>query len=94
MELDISEAQTVSGVIKPFLTDLLGYDEFEDLTDQFCVRGTYCDICIKANEKPYIMVEAKAANATLKDIHIKQAKDYGRKNSNRQVHNRKLAFQK
>lgn len=76
-ELDISEAQTVSSVIKPFLTDLLGYDEFEDLTDQYCVRGTFCDICIKANEKPYIMVEAKAANVTLKDIHIKQAKDYG-----------------
>lgn len=77
MELDISEAQTVSGVIKPFLTDLLGYDEFEDLTDQYCVRGTFCDICIKANGKPYIMVEAKAANVTLKDMHIKQAKDYG-----------------
>ncbi|MDR1168959.1 MAG: type I restriction enzyme HsdR N-terminal domain-containing protein [Heliobacteriaceae bacterium] len=67
----------MSGVVKPFLTEILGYDEFEDLTDEFAVRGTYCDICIKANGKPYIMIEAKAANVTLKDMHAKQAKDYG-----------------
>ncbi len=77
VELDVSESQTVSSVVKPFLINLLGYDEFEDLTDEFSVKGTFCDICIKANGKPYIMVEAKAANIPLKDMHAKQAKDYG-----------------
>lgn len=43
-ELDVSEAQTISAVVKPVLTDLLGYDEFEDITDQYAVRGTYCDL--------------------------------------------------
>lgn len=77
LSCDVSEAQTVSAVVKPFLTDILGYDEFEDLTDQYVVRGTFCDIAIKANGKPYIMVEAKAIGVTLKDAHAKQAKDYG-----------------
>lgn len=76
-ELDISEAQTVSAIIKPVLTEILGYDEFEDITDQFAVRGTFCDLAIKAKGNPYIMVEAKAVNTALKDAHAKQAKDYG-----------------
>mgnify|MGYP002543927032 CR=1 FL=1 len=76
-ELDVSEAQTISAVIKPFLTEVLGYDEFDDLTDQFVVRGTYCDLAVKCNGKPYMMVEAKAVGVTLKDAHAKQAKDYG-----------------
>jgi len=77
VELDVSEAQTISSVVKPFLIEVLGYDEFEDLTDQFVVRGTFCDICIKANSKPYIMVEAKAVDVALKEAFVKQTKDYG-----------------
>ena len=76
-ERDISESQTISGVVKPFLIDILGYDEFEDLTDQYCVKGTFCDLAIKVNDKPYIMIEAKAINVELKAAHAKQAKDYG-----------------
>lgn len=76
-ELDVSEAQTISAVIKPVLTEILGYDEFEDITDQFVVKGTYCDLAIKAQGKPYIMIEAKAVGAQLRDAHAKQAKDYG-----------------
>ena len=76
-ELDVSEAQTISAVVKPVLTDILGYDEFEDITDQYVVRGTFCDLAVKANGNPYIMIEAKAVNTALRDMHAKQAKDYG-----------------
>jgi predicted type IV restriction endonuclease len=48
-----------------------------EVTSEFAVRGTYCDLAIKLEDKVQFVVEAKAIGMALKDAHMKQACDYG-----------------
>ena len=44
-ERDISEADTVT-VIKDMLSDIFGYDKYNELTSEQQIRGTFCDLAI------------------------------------------------
>ena len=72
---DVSEADTVT-VVKDILCEVFGYDKYSELTGEFAIRGTYCDLAIKVDEKVVALVEVKAIGITLNDRHIKQAVDY------------------
>lgn len=72
---DINESDT-SVIITDILSDLLGYDKYTEITTETAIRGTYCDMGIKINGKPKLLIELKAADIELKDYHIKQAVDY------------------
>jgi len=73
---DVNESDTVS-VIKDILADVFGYDKYLDITSEFAVRGTYCDLAIKINNKVEYLIEAKAIGIDLKDGHLRQAIEYG-----------------
>jgi hypothetical protein len=75
-ERDISEADTVT-VIKDMLSDIFGYDKYNELTSEHQIRGTFCDLAIKAGEKVHYLAEVKAAGTTLADNHLRQAVNYG-----------------
>lgn len=72
---DVNESDTVK-IVNDILADILGYDKYFDLTGEFAIRGTYCDIAVKDETKVRYIVECKAIDTELKESHLKQAIDY------------------
>lgn len=72
---DVSEADTVT-LVKDLLSDAFGYDKYTELTGEYAIRGTYCDIVVTMGGKPRVVVECKAIGIRLDDKHVKQAVDY------------------
>jgi predicted type IV restriction endonuclease len=73
---DVNESDTVA-IINDILGDVLGYEKYLEVTSEFSIRGTYCDLALKVDGKVEFLVEAKAVGIELKDSHMKQACDYG-----------------
>ena len=73
---DVNESDTVS-VLNDILADVMGYDKYLEVTSEFSIRGTYCDLALKVEDKIQFLIEAKAVGIGLKDAHMKQACDYG-----------------
>lgn len=72
---DVSEADTVT-LIKDLLAEVFGFDKWAELTGEHSIRGTYCDLAIKIEEKLAMLIEVKAIGISLEDRHVKQAVDY------------------
>lgn len=73
---DINESDTVA-IITDILSDVFGYDKYTEITSEYAIKKTFCDLAIKIGDEPKLLIEAKAAGLELKDQHIKQAVDYG-----------------
>lgn len=73
---DVNESDTVA-VINDILGEVFGYDKYMDVTSEFSIRSTYCDLAIKIEEKVQFLIEIKAIGIDLKETHIRQAVDYG-----------------
>jgi predicted type IV restriction endonuclease len=58
------------------LAEIFGYDKYAEITSEFAIRGTYCDLATKLDGKPQLLIEVKAIGIELKDQHVKQAVDY------------------
>jgi predicted type IV restriction endonuclease len=72
---DVSEADTVT-VVKDILGEVFGYDKYAEVTSEHSIRGTFCDLAVKIENKLAMLIEVKAVGIELKDGHIKQAIDY------------------
>lgn len=72
---DVGEADTVT-IIKDMLSDIFGYDKYTELTSEFSIRGTYCDLATKIDGRVQTLIEVKAIGLDLKESHVKQAIDY------------------
>ena len=72
---DLGETDTVT-IVKDMLADVFGYDKYSELTSEYAIRGTYCDLAIKLDGKLSTLIEVKAIGIELKDAHVKQAVDY------------------
>lgn len=72
---DVGEADT-STLVKDVLADLFGYDKYTEITAEYQIKSTYCDLAIKVDGKLAILVEVKAVNLELKETFVKQAVDY------------------
>lgn len=74
---DANESDT-STIIIDMLSDVFGFDKYSEITTEFAIRGTYCDVAIKLDgaSKPAILVEIKAIGIPPDEKHIKQAIDY------------------
>lgn len=73
---DINESDTVT-IISDILSEVFGYDKYTEITSEFAIKKTYCDLAIKIDGQPRLLIEAKAAGLNLKEQFIKQAVDYG-----------------
>ncbi len=75
---DRSEQDTVT-VVTDMLAGVFGYDKYEEITAEYAIRGTYCDLAIKVGGKVRYLIEVKAVDKSLKDSHLRQATDYASK---------------
>ena len=73
---DINESDTVT-IIVDALHHILGFDKFSEITSEYAIRNSFCDLVVKVDEKIIFLLEAKSINTELKERHIKQAVDYG-----------------
>ncbi len=73
---DVSEADTVT-LIKDVLAETFGYNKYTELTSEQQIRGTFCDLAVKIDNKIKILVEVKSAAIELNDSHLRQALNYG-----------------
>ncbi|HSI34164.1 MAG: type I restriction enzyme HsdR N-terminal domain-containing protein [Phycisphaerae bacterium] len=72
---DVSEADTVT-LVKDLLADIFGFDKYAELTGEHAIRGTFCDLAVKLDDKVVELIEVKAIGIELNDRHVKQAIDY------------------
>lgn len=73
---DINESDTVT-IITDVLQDIFGYDKYSEITSEFAIKKTFCDLAIKIDDDVKMLIEVKSAGLNLKDTHLKQAVDYG-----------------
>jgi predicted type IV restriction endonuclease len=76
---DINEADTVV-IVSDMLALLFGYDKYTEVTREYAIKSTYCDLAIKIDEKLKFLIEVKAIGITLSEKHYQQALDYGANN--------------
>ncbi len=58
---DINESDTVV-ILNDLLAEVLGYAKYLEITGEFAVRGTYCDLAIKLDNKLQVLIEAIRSN--------------------------------
>src|SRR5687768_17793026 len=72
---DVNESDT-RVIISDFLADVLGFDKYSEVTTEFAVKSTFCDLAVKLKGKLKFLIECKSAGTDLKDNHLRQATDY------------------
>ncbi len=72
---DVGESDTVT-IIVDILAEVFGYDKYSEITSEYAIRGTYCDLAIKLEGALEMLIEVKAIGIDLKEPHVKQAIDY------------------
>lgn len=84
-EKNLNEADTRMR-IRLLLSEVLGYDLLEEITQEHMIQGHYVDLTVKAptwdkkagkyNPKIIFFVEAKSVDTTLRDTHAYQVTNY------------------
>ena len=74
-ERDVNESDTVT-IITDMLEEIFGFDKYSEITREYGIQGTFCDLAIKTNKKIEYLIEVKAIGLALKGKHIKQAVNY------------------
>jgi predicted type IV restriction endonuclease len=72
---DDGEGDTVM-IVTDMVAEVFGYDKFTELTAEYAIKGTYCDLATKIDGVVQALIEVKAIGSELKDQHVKQAVDY------------------
>jgi len=72
---DVNENDTVR-IVWDMLDEIFGYDKYNDITSEYAIRGTYCDLAIKDGNDIRYLIECKAIDTELKSNHLRQAVDY------------------
>jgi hypothetical protein len=72
---DVNEAQTVT-IVTDMFNEIFGWDKYSEISPEFPICGTSCDIAIIIDKKPQFLVEVKAIGLELKENHVRQVVDY------------------
>lgn len=72
---DVNESDTCV-ILSDFLADVLGYDKYTEVTTEFAIRSTFCDLAIKVGGRVQFLIEVKSAGTDLRENHLRQAIDY------------------
>ncbi|MCY4443386.1 MAG: type I restriction enzyme HsdR N-terminal domain-containing protein [Proteobacteria bacterium] len=72
----INETDTVT-IVKDMFGEIWGYDRYNEVTSEYKIRGSSCDIAIIMKERIKFLVEVKGVGIQLKEHQIKQAVNYG-----------------
>ena len=63
-------------LVHGMLSDVFGYDPFQEITSEFKIKGQFADFAIKLDGKVLVIVEVKAISIKLNDQHVFQASSY------------------
>lgn len=74
-EMDVNESDTVT-IITDMLNEIFGFDKYSEITREFAIQGTYCDLAIKMESEIEYLIEVKAIGLELNEKHLKQAINY------------------
>lgn len=74
-ERDVNESDTVT-IITDMLEEIFGFDKYSEITREYSIQGTFCDLAIKTNKRIEYLIEVKAIGLELNDKHLKQAVNY------------------
>jgi len=72
---DVNESDT-SMIVTDMLAEIFGFDKYAEVTREYTIRGTYCDLATKIEGQLQTLIEVKAIGITLRENHVKQAVDY------------------
>jgi hypothetical protein len=72
---DVNESDTVT-ILTDVLADICGYDKYTEITREYAIRNTYCDLAVKIDDKPVFLIEVKAIGIDLNSNHLRQAVQY------------------
>jgi hypothetical protein len=72
---DVNESDTVV-ITTDFLADVLGYDKYSEITTEFAIRSTFCDLAVKLDGDIRFLIEVKSVGTDLRENHFRQALDY------------------
>ncbi|MBQ8528848.1 MAG: type I restriction enzyme HsdR N-terminal domain-containing protein [Clostridia bacterium] len=72
---DLNESDTVT-IITDMLCEIFGYDKYENITSEFAIKKTYCDIAVKLQDRLLFLIECKAIGIDLKEDYVRQATNY------------------
>lgn len=72
---DVNESDTVT-IVTDILEGVFGFDKYTEITREYAIQGTFCDLAIIANKKVEYLIEVKAIGIDLKDAHLRQAVNY------------------
>lgn len=81
---DVNESDTVT-IVTDILEEVFGFDKYREITREYAIQGTYCDLAIKTEKKVEYLIEVKAIGIPLKDSHLRQAVNYAAKEGIRWV---------
>lgn len=73
---DVNESDTVA-IVRDILGRVFGFEKYTEITEEFAIRGTYCDLAIKVDGQVKYLIEVKAIGLGLKESHLRQAIAYG-----------------
>ncbi|MCH8878042.1 MAG: type I restriction enzyme HsdR N-terminal domain-containing protein [Chloroflexi bacterium] len=73
---DVNESDTVA-IITDMLAGVFGFEKYSEITSEYEIRGTYCDLAVLIDGSVKYLVEVKAIGLDLKETHIRQAVNYG-----------------
>ncbi len=74
-ERDVNESDTVT-IVTDMLEEIFGFDKYSEITREYAIQGTYCDLAIKSGKRVEYLIEVKAIGIELKENHLKQAVNY------------------
>jgi predicted type IV restriction endonuclease len=72
---DVNESDTVV-IVTDLLQEIFGYDKYTEITSEYMIRGTYCDLAVKLDGVVALLIEVKAIGLDVKEQFVKQAVDY------------------
>jgi predicted type IV restriction endonuclease len=72
---DVNESDT-SMIVTDMLAEVFGFDKYAEVTREYAIRGTFCDLATKIEGQLQTLIEVKAIGLGLRENHIKQAVDY------------------
>jgi len=75
---DVNESDTVV-IITDMLEEIFGYDKYDEITSEYAIKSTFCDLAILIEDNLKFLIEVKAIGINLKENHLNQALAYGAK---------------
>lgn len=72
---DVNEADTVT-LVRDMLAEVFGFDRYAEVTGEYAINRTYCDLAMKIDGKLMVLCEVKAIGLALKEQHTQQAVNY------------------